>query len=145
MSLLDKILKRGWDPAEFATLVDGRWTITPGVFYPAMTRHILKSLREEELPPELVDKEINAEADPLLAARRYRNWARRIEAEAWKDANTHIGKVPQQRWMKRAEALECARLWFTRALKNNRKGPHMIHILRDEGYKLGVNAEFRAG
>ena len=143
-NLLDRILKRGWDPAEFATLVDGRWTLTPGVFYPAMVRHIHRSLQEEELPPELVDKVINPDADPLLAARRYRNWAKRIEREAWNDALTHIAKVPEGRLMKRAEALECCRLWFTRALKNHAKPPIMIHITRDEAYKLGVNAEFRA-
>jgi len=144
-SFLDKLLKKRFDPSEFATLVGGRWTITPGVFYPAMVRHIHGSLQIEELPPELVDRVINPEVDPLLAARRYRNWARTIEPEAWRDALTHINKVPEKRLVKRAEALECCRLWFTRALKNNEKPPISIHILKDEGYRLGVNVELRAG
>ena len=84
--------------------------------------------------------------DPCLAARRYRGWARRIPAQAWEDAQVAPEHMrTHERQMARAEALECCRLWFTRALKNKERPAGIsIHISADPRFRLGVDAEFRA-
>lgn len=126
----------------------GQYVITPGEFYPAMIAHIRASVEAGDLPAELIDRDIKQEIDPTLAARRYLNWARRIPDLAWRDALVPLavleGKGLQVRIAERAEALECARLWFTRAAKNFDGGLTRIRILCDPAYKLGTIAEYRA-
>lgn len=147
MTFKSKVLGK-WDPKDYARKVGGTWEATPAEFYPAMIGHIMDSQASGELPAELIDKRVNPEVDPCLAARRYRNWARRIPGEAWADATLPLAQVLStcdvRRIKARAEALECARLWFTRALKNNEKSPIYIHILKDTRFALGVSEEFRA-
>ena len=110
-----------------------------------MIQHIKESLEDGDLPAELVDTIVHPEIDPCLAARRYRGWARRIPEQAWLDAEVAPELVPDSRLMARAEALECARLWFTRALKNKERPAGIsIHISADPRFRLGVDAEFRA-
>lgn len=141
MTLKSKLTGK-WDPKDYARQVDGVWEITPAKFYPAMIKHIHATLDDAGLPPELVDRDPRPEVDPGLAARRYRSWARKIDGTAWADALQPLGKIPDFRRIKaRAEALECARLWFTRALKNHTGGPIFIHIERDSAFRLGVNLD----
>jgi hypothetical protein len=144
MSIIAKVLGK-FDPADYARKAGKLWVISPAMFYPAMIKHIRASLESQDLPAELVDREVNPEVDPGLAARRYRNWARRITPQAWNDAlqppNLNLG---ERRAIERAEALECARLWFTRALKNHESGPVHIRILRDDRYRLGIERQFHA-
>lgn len=135
--------------ADYAAEKDQVYVLTPRVFYPAMVQRIQVELSEEGLPGELIDKKINPEIDPTMAARRYKRWAGRIATAAWADALVPLAALPQedeQRIEDRAEALECARLWFTRALKNKvSPAPVRIKILRDDDYKLGTNKAFSAG
>ena len=137
--------EKGWNPKSYAKKVQGVWVLTPAVFYPAMIEHIQESMAKDELPPELIDIRINPDVDPCLAARRYKGWARRISALAWSDALLPLSVIPARRIPARAEALECCRLWFTRALKNA-EGPAgiRIRILKDFRFKLGTVQEFRA-
>lgn len=149
MTFLTKLFgDKGWNPKDYAQKVRGVWAVTPGTFYPAMIHHIRASLAAGELPPELIDIQIQDEVDPTLAAKRYRNWARRIPESAWRDALLPLAAIPardEERIDRRAEALECCRLWFTRALKNaERPAGIRIRILRDERFKLGTDREFRA-
>jgi hypothetical protein len=153
MTFKSKVLRQ-WDPKDYADEVDeGHYEILPSEFYPAMIAHIQKSLEQGDLPRELVDKDPHPDIDPNMAARRYRNWAKRITPQAWGDALKNLEEVvplanPTKeqvaRVVRRAEALECARLWFTRALKNAKAPPIYIHILNDPRFRLGVNVEFRA-
>lgn len=149
---LKSLLTGKFDPKDFADKQGETWVVIPSVFYPAMIAHIKKSLENEDIPQELVDKDPHPEIDPRTAARRYRNWAKRIGPQAWTDAHRSLIEIPaddERKWVlrvtQRAEALECARLWFTRALKNGAEGMTRIRILNDSRFKLGVNLEFRAG
>ena len=145
MSLLTWIGGKGWKAKDYARKERGVWVITPATFYQAMIQHIKDSLASGDLPTELVDRKIKGEIDPTLAAKRYRNWARGISDQAWDDALTPLSLVgTHQRQLARAEALECARLWFTRALKNAETHPVYIRILKDNRFRLGVSTEFRA-
>lgn len=151
MSLITKIFGgKSWNPKDYAQKVKGVWALTPGVFYPAMIQHIQETLAGQDLPAELIDIRVRPDVDPCLAARRYRNWARRIPGRAWEDALRPLADVFSQGWngerlLQRAEALECARLWFTRALKNAEAPAAIrIRILRDERYKLGTDRQFHA-
>ena len=135
---------KSWNPKDYAKKDKGRWIVTPGVFYPAMIQHIKESLASGDLPAELIDRQIKGDVDPTLAAKRYRGWGRRISDQAWADALRPLGQVRVKDWRNRAEALECARLWFTRALKNREAPPVYIKILKDDRFKLGVDKEFRA-
>lgn len=119
--------------------------LTPAEFYPAMVAHIREAIQSPDLPAELVDRDVNPQIDPLLAARRYYNYAKRIPEGAWSDAlvplavllsKPHIDIIKRVR--QRAEALELARLWFTRAAKNQAGRPIGIHILKDENFRLGT-------
>jgi len=144
-NILTRVLGKGWNPKRFAKKEKGVWEVTPAVFFPAMIEHIQESLASGELAEELIDIIVHPEIDPCLAARRYRNWARRIPEQAWTDAMLPPELVPDSRIMARAEALECCRLWFTRALKNaERPAGISIHISNDPRFRLGVDAEFRA-
>lgn len=127
----------------------GQYVITPSEFYPAMIAHMQEVVEKGELPEELIDRDIKQEIDPTLAARRYLTWARQIPDLAWRDALVPFAVLAakpgmQERIEQRAEALECARLWFTRAAKNLDSGLTRIRILRDPAYKLGTIAEYRA-
>ncbi len=142
MSVKSRLTGR-WDPRDYARQVDGVWVITPSTFYPAMIKRIHATLDDPGLPQELVDKVPHPEIDPGLAARRYRNWARRVEGTAWADAQVSLLAVrSMERIEARAEALECARLWFTRALKNLSGEPVRIHIERDNNFRLGTTRQF---
>lgn len=147
MTLKSKLLGR-WDPRDYARHEGGKWVLDPEKFYPAMIKHIRESLEHEDLPAELVDRNPRPEIDPMMAARRYRNWAVRIPTQAWEDAECSFAEVVEHgdlvRVARRAEVLECARLWFTRALKNTAKDPIYIRILNDPRFRLGVGGEFRA-
>lgn len=147
MSVLSKLTGK-WDPTDYARKEGEVWILSPSVFYPAMIKHIRICVGEGTLPEELIDREVNPDIDPALAARRYRAWARRITAQAWNDALCPLERVLGlgiERIAERAQALECARLWFTRALKNG-KGPGTvkIRILRDDRYRLGIDLQFHA-
>lgn len=118
------------------------YELVPSVFYPRMASWIQKSLEADELPGELIDTVIRPDIDPLLAARRYRNFARRVSDLAWADVGIPVeviaATMDQKRIAERADALELCRLWFTRALKNQMAAPVKIHITRDPAYRLGV-------
>lgn len=143
--------ERGWNPEDYARRrvdlqVGEYWEIEPGTFYPLMIAYIRQAIQSEDLPAELIDRQVKAQIDPLLAARRYYNNARRIQEVAWGDAlvplQVFLEKGPDAHWLtrmeQRAEALELARLWFTRAVKNLSDRPVAIHILCDPDYRLGV-------
>lgn len=135
-----------FNPEEFCVkkvdpAVGEYYEITPGEFYPKMVAWVRTAAAHEELPPELVDSVIKAEVDPLLAARRYKAYAKRIPDISWSDALVPVNIIAattQERLSARADALELCRLWFTRAMKNQAGGPIKIHILKDERFALGV-------
>lgn len=114
------------------------------------------------LPAELIDAEHrgSSDIDPLAAARRLRRLVRKIPATAWTDAllpreKFLAGKTPDlapERYLAaaldeqlsqslrqlcgRAAALEYARLWFTRALKNTRPGQLTIRLEGGRQFRL---------
>lgn len=111
------------------------WYATqPAVMYPATIARIGEVIASGEMPPELVGSS-NPEADPMAAAREYRLQARRLPAEAWKLAAAPAPSDPEKRRV-RAEALELARKWFTRALKLAVGKSLGLHILKDPGFRL---------
>lgn len=120
---------------------------------------------ERGLPAELIDAEHRGhpDVDPLGAARRLRRLCRRMPATAWDDAllpreGFADVKTPSlspdqyvlaasadddriddriRRLFFRAAALEYARLWFTRALKNQLEGQLTIALIADDrGFRL---------
>ncbi len=130
---------KGFQPKNYATKDkegDG-WRVVPDVFYPTMIAHIRAVLGEEGLPEELVDRVLQEGVDPKMAARRYLSWARSISVQGWADAQCAPEEVAPERLAERASALECARLWFTRALKNAEQKPIHIRIERNSTFRLG--------
>lgn len=120
---------------------------------------------ERGLPSELIDAEHRGhpDVDPLGAARRLRRLCRRMPATAWDDAllpREQFADVPTpglspeqyvtaatadddsiddriRRLFFRAAALEYARLWFTRAIKNQMQGQLKLKLIPDDrGFRL---------
>lgn len=116
----------------------GIYELIPSVFYPTMIAHIQEAITRGELPGELIDRPPQPGIDPQLAARTMLKTARAIPEQAWKDALIPREEFADvQRIRNRAQALECARLWFTRAAKNLHRGSlTRIHIHKDLRFKL---------
>ena len=117
------------------------FTFEPAVIYPATIARILEVLKDGSLPTELIDKKLNPDVDPRSAALMHRSRIKAIPEEAWDLAlkpRSEFTDSPDDAALvaMRADALEAARLWFTRALKNEVGKPVGIHILRDDDYRL---------
>jgi hypothetical protein len=113
----------------------------PAVIYPATIARILEVLADGSLPTELIDKNLNPDVDPRSAALMHRSRIKAIPEEAWALAlkpRSEFADSPDDAALLgiRADALEAARLWFTRALKNEVGKPVGVHILKDEDYRL---------
>ena len=119
---------------------DREWfAVDADVLYPAMVKRIREAVAENGLPQELVDvAPVSIEVDPAAAARRYYKRAKKVEEIAWINALRPRDDFADDSpvLVGRTEALELARMWFTRALKNGR-GAVGIHILKGSGkYRL---------
>lgn len=113
----------------------------PAVIYPATIARIKQVLKDGSLPTELIDKNLNPDVDPRSAALMHRSRIRAIPEEAWDLAlkpRSEFTDSPDDAGLLviRADALEAARLWFTRALKNEVGKPVGVHILKDDDYRL---------
>lgn len=114
------------------------FVVEPSYMYPAMITRIQQALQDKEaVPAELIDTHGNEEIDSRSAARQHMRDAKAVAQEGWQlcDAENSDMLADGQRKM-RAQALEVARRWFTRALKNRVDGPIGLHILNDPKYRL---------
>lgn len=98
--------------------------VEPGVLYPQTIAHIQNRLA----------------SDGWVAPEHLRNHladARKIGDEAWGLALTPRAEVPAEGLPARAEALECARKWFTAALHSAiGNAPMNLRITKDEAWRL---------
>lgn len=116
------------------------YAVDPAVMYPAVIERIRQVIDEEIVPPELVDAldSLTPGIDPTAAALRIVNRCKKVSSAAWGNAlkpRSDFGSASSKDVVERAEALECARAYFTRALKKQ-VSPLGIHILNDPAYKL---------
>lgn len=109
--------------------------IDPAEVYPAVIAHIVEVVSGAEEPTELVDVNPTFGVDPYLAARSYTSKAKALPASAFDLALVDRDDVSDADVELRAAALELARLWFTRALKNL-KAPVFIRIKNRPAFRL---------
>jgi hypothetical protein len=114
----------------------------PGIIYPAVIARIREVLKSGEFPNELVDLNTPPEADPRGVARTYLTIARTIQPEAFKWAlqehDRFYSNYTDIEIVRRAQALELARLWFTQALHVQAGGdgtPIGVHWINVPAFK----------
>lgn len=132
-----------YDALKMATAVGEQggyqvFEIAPADLYPATVGRIQEAIAGGELPAELID---HNPADPRIApaqgAMQYMAEAQAIPNRAWSLADVPRDQITKQADVAlRAQALEMARRWFTRALQLAAGGPIGLHILKDEDYRL---------
>jgi hypothetical protein len=140
--------------------------VEPANLYPSTIRRIVAVLAQGQFPDELIDptpvtitssqglreriremvgrgQRVDIDvmlSDPAVSARHYLAQARAVDPRAWDWALQDRRRWPRDpqhaEVMMRARALEVARLWFTHALHNAIEEPVMLHILKDDFYKL---------
>lgn len=113
-------------------------SVHPADLYPAVIDRIRHCLATDlKYPPELVDIDPQPGIDPWRAAGNYVAAARRLPPQAWDDALADLAELgtDPNRLADRRTALELARLWFTRALKN-RVRPIGLHLTADPQFRL---------
>lgn len=140
---------------------DRAWyTVDFDAVVPALVEHIRVTLQTNGLPTELIDLNPHPEIAPAQAARMHIARARAVAATAWDDALRPLfdrafpspeevqvalalaaqgDELPEAvaRLMRRAQALQTVRLWFTRALKT-KFGPVGIHWVGSDAFKDGM-------
>jgi len=113
------------ESADWAGQLKGpSFEVEPNVLYPQTIAHIRAQLAvdgwvaPEHLRPHFSD-------------------AKKIADEVWDLALTERAEIPAKRLAERAEALECARRWFTSALHAAiGNAPMNLRITKDEGWRL---------
>lgn len=114
------------------------YEIAPADLYPATVARIQEALADGGVPEELIDPApIDPRIAPAQAAQAYMSQAAAIPADGWRLALLPRSEVTKQANINlRAQALELARRWYTRALHMAVGAPLGLHILLDEDYRL---------
>jgi hypothetical protein len=106
------------------------------IVYPATVARIIEAIRAPELPAELIGSS-NPDIDPKLSARTHRDRVAAAPARCWDLALRPLSEFKpgsaddHELLLLRAQGLDLARLWFTRALKLAVGGPIGIHYLNE--------------
>lgn len=138
-----------FDPLQIASVEDrpdlpelNTYAVAASELYPPTIARIGEVLEAGGIPQELVDPDPPIGVSREQGALRLLSNARRVPAGAWEDALVSRDEVNgAERLEARAQALEVARHWFTRALHMSTGGGGLnLHILNngpeDAAYRL---------
>lgn len=113
------------------------YAVIPSTIYPATLARIQEVLSAGiALPDELIGS-ANLEVAPADGAKQLMRMAKAVPAIGWSLALRPRNEVTDKSQIEaRAAALECARRWFTKALKLKVARPLGLRIVKDDAYRL---------